>query len=130
MADPGPTPGGGLLDSLRRLLDSVLGLIQRRLEVIALDLQAEKTRVLDLLVRAAAVIVLGLLALVAATATIVVALWDTSPVLVLAVVTVLYGAGATMLAWGIKRRLREGPKPFADTIEEFRKDRECFGKHS
>jgi len=130
MADPGPTPGGGLLDSLRRLLDSVLGLVQRRLEVIALDLQAEKTRVLDLLVRAAAMLVLGLLALVAATATIVVALWDTSPVLVLAVVTVLYGAGATILAWDIKRRLREGPKPFADTIEEFRKDRECFGKHS
>lgn len=130
MADPGPTSGGGLLDSLRRLLDSVLGLVQRRLEVIALDLQAEKTRVLDLLVRAAAMLVLGLLALVAATATIVVALWDTSPVLVLAVVTVLYGAGATILGWGIKRRLREGPKPFADTIEEFRKDRECFGKHS
>jgi uncharacterized membrane protein YqjE len=130
MADPGPTSGGGLLDSLRRLLDSVLGLVQRRLEVIALDLQAEKTRALDLLARAAAVIVLGLLALVAATATVVVALWDTSPVLVLAGVTVLYAAGATILAVGIKRRLRDGPKPFADTIEEFRKDRECFGKRS
>jgi uncharacterized membrane protein YqjE len=130
MADPGPTTGGGLLDSLRRLLDSVLGLVQRRLEVIALDLQAEKTRALDLLVRAAAVIVLGVLALVAATATVVVALWDTSPVLVLTVVSVLYAAGATVLALGIQRRLRDGPRPFADTIEEFRKDRECFGKRS
>lgn len=130
MADPGPTSGGGLLDALRRLVDSVFGLIQRRLEVLALDLQAEKTRALDLLVRAAAVIVLGLLALVAATATVVVALWDTSPVLVLALVSMLYAAGAAILAADIRRRLRIGPKPFADTIEEFRKDRECFGKRS
>ncbi len=63
-------------------------------------------------------------------ATLVVALWSTSPVLVLALVTLAYGLGAAGLALGLRRRLRDGPKPFAGTIEEFRKDRECFGKRN
>lgn len=128
MADPGPTPGGGLLDSLRRLADSILALLQHRLELFALELQAEKVRALDVLVRAAALVVLGLLTLVAGTATVVVALWNTSPVLVLAAVTLLYGVGAVVLTFSLRRRLHAGPKPFAGTLEELRKDRACFGK--
>ena len=130
MANSGDQPAGGLFDSLRRLLDATLGLVQRRIEIFALELREEKARALDLLVRAAALIVLGLLALVAGTATVVVALWQTSPVLVLALVTLAYGLAATVLGLGLRRRLREGPKPFADTIEEFRRDRACFGKRN
>jgi uncharacterized membrane protein YqjE len=124
------TPTGGLFESLRRLGDSLLGLVQRRVEMFAVELQEEKVRALDLLVRAAAVIVLSLLTLVAGTATLVVALWETSPILVLALVTLAYGLGAAILGLGIRKRLRQGPKPFAGTIEEFRKDRECFGKRN
>ncbi len=126
----GDPPTGGLFDSLRRMLEAAAGLAQRRLELFAVEAQEEKLRVLDLLLRATAVIGLSLLALVTATATVVVALWDTSPVLVLVLVTAGYGIAATVLAAGIRRRLREGPKPFAGTIEEFRKDRECLGKRN
>jgi uncharacterized membrane protein YqjE len=130
MADSGDRPTGGLFDSLRRLLDASLGLVQRRIEIFALELQEEKVRALDLLVRVAAVVVLGLLTLVAGTATMVVALWQTSPVLVLGLVTLAYGLAAAGLGWGLRKRLRHGPKPFAGTIEEFRRDRECFGKRN
>jgi uncharacterized membrane protein YqjE len=130
MPESGDRPSGGLFDSLRRFVDGTLGLVQRRIELFALELQEEKARALDLLVRAAALIVLALLTLVAGTATVVVALWHTSPVLVLAVVTAAYALGAAGLALGLRRRLRAGPKPFAGTLEEFRKDRECFGKRS
>lgn len=126
----GDPPTGGLFDSLRRMLEASVGLAQRRLELFAVEAQEEKLRVLDLLLRAAAVIGLSLLTLVTATATVVVALWDTSPVLVLVLVTVGYGLAAAWLAAGIRQRLREGPKPFAGTIEEFRKDRECLGKRN
>ncbi len=124
----GDPPTGSLFDSLRRMLEAVLGLAQRRLELFAVEAQEEKFRVLDLLFRAAAVIVLSLLTLVAATATLVVALWNTSPVLVLVLVTVGYGLAAVALAASLRRRLREGPKPFAGTLEEFRKDHEWLGK--
>ncbi len=124
----GDKPPDGLLDSLRRMVESVVGLAQRRLELFAVEAREEKLRVLDLLVRVAVVIVLGLLTLMAATATLVVALWNTSPVLVLVLITVGYGGAAVALTLGIRRRFRDGPRPFAGTIEEFRKDRECLHK--
>lgn len=126
----GDPSGSGLVGSLRRLLETAVSLAQRRLELIALEAQEEKVRLLDLLFRAAVVIVLGWMALLTATATLVVAFWDTHPVIVLVVVTVLYGGMAAVMALGLRRRLRDGPRPFAGTIEEFRKDRECFGKRN
>ncbi|MCZ7634702.1 MAG: phage holin family protein [Verrucomicrobia bacterium] len=126
----GDPSGSGLVGSLRRLLETAVSLAQRRLELIALEAQEEKVRLLDLLFRVAVVVVLGWMALLTATATLVVAFWDTHPVIVLVVVTVLYGGMAAAMALGLRRRLRDGPRPFAGTIEEFRKDRECFGKRN
>lgn len=126
----GDPASGGLVASLRRMFESAVSLAQRRLELVALEAQEEKVRLLDLLIRAAVVVVLGWMALLTATATLVVAFWDTHPVLVLGSVTLLYGGMAAVLALGLRRRLREGPRPFAGTIEEFRKDRECFGKRN
>lgn len=124
----GDPPTGSLFDSLRRMLEAALGLAQRRLELFAVEAQEEKLRVLDLLFRAAALVVLSLLTLMTATATLVVAFWNTSPVLVLVLVTVGYGTTAVALAASLRRRLRDGPKPFAGTLEEFRKDHEWLGK--
>ncbi len=129
MADSasGSAPGGGLFDVIRRLADAMVAAAEHRLELFTVELQVEKVRALDVLVRAAALVVLGVLTLVAGTATVVVALWHTSPVLVLAGVTVLYGLGTAALLASIRRRLHAGPKPFAGTLEELRKDRACFG---
>jgi uncharacterized membrane protein YqjE len=127
MAEPTQS-GGGLFDTIRRMLDSALALVQNRLQLFAVELQEEKVRLFDLLLRLAAVAVLGLLALIAATATIVVWLWDTSPTLVLAVITLIYAVAAALIWAGVRKRLRDGPTPFADTLGEFKKDRECFHK--
>jgi uncharacterized membrane protein YqjE len=126
----GGQPKVGLFDSLRALLDSGAGLAQRRLQLLAIEVREQKLRLLDHLLRVAVISILGLLALMSATAAVIVAFWDTHPVLVLAVVTVAYGGLAGAMAWGLRRRLREGAMPFAGTLEEFRKDRECFGKRN
>jgi len=123
----GPTPGHGLLDDLRGLFGSLFDLAGRRLELLTIEAQEEKARLLDLVFRAAAVLVLSWMALVTATATLVVAFWDQHPVIVLAVVTLAYGGTAAVLALSLRRRLRQASRPFAGTIEELRKDRECFG---
>jgi uncharacterized membrane protein YqjE len=123
----GPTPSRGLLDDLRGLFGSLFDLAGRRLELLTIEAQEEKTRLLDLVFRAAAVLVLSWMALVTATATLVVAFWDQHPVIVLAVVTLAYGGTAAVLALSLRRRLRQASRPFAGTIEELRKDRECFG---
>jgi uncharacterized membrane protein YqjE len=124
-----PTESGGLFASLRRMGDVALGLIINRFELFTVELQEEKIRFFDLLLRVVAVIVLGFMTLIAGTALLVVWLWDTAPVLVLLVVTLGYAGTGGLLACSIQRRLKAGPKPFAGTLAEFRKDRECLGKH-
>ena len=114
--------------SLRRLLDSALALVQNRFQVFTVELQEEKIRLVDLLLRAVVVVVLGFMTLIAATALLVVGLWDTSPVAVLAVVTLAYGLTAAGIGYSLKQRLQRGPPPFAVTLAEFKKDRECLGK--
>jgi len=121
---------GGLFASLRRLLDSALALVQNRFEVFTVELQEEKIRLVDLLVRAVVVVVLGFMTLIAATALVVVWFWDTSPVAVLAIVTLLYGLTAAGMSYRLKQRLQRSPPPFAGTLAEFKKDRECLGKRN
>jgi len=127
--DQPPESGAGLFHSLRRILDSGLALVQNRLRLLAVELQEEKVRFFDLVLRMVAILVLGLLALIAATAAVVVWLWDTCPVLVLGAVTMAYGIAAVLVWRDLQKRLQTGPPPFADTIAEFKKDRECLGKH-
>ena len=125
MDDPGARPGG-LLGSIRRMGDGALALLGTRLELATLEFQEERIRLVDLLLRVAAIIVLGTLALVALTAFIVVALWDKAPLLTLAIVTAVYAAAAFAVAMGLKNHLQSAPPPFADTLAEFKKDTECL----
>jgi uncharacterized membrane protein YqjE len=124
-----PESDGGLFRSLRRMFDSAMALVQNRFELFTIELQEEKIRAFDLLLRAAAVMVLGFMTLIAATALVVVWLWDTSPVAVLAIVTLAYGLAAGIIGYSLKHRLQRGPTPFAGTLAQFKKDRECLGKN-
>ena len=119
---------GGLFAYLRRLLDSALALVQNRFQLFTVELQEEKIRFFDLLLRVVAVAALGAMTLITATALVVVWFWDTSPVAVLAIVTLLYGLAAAGGGYGLKQRLQRGPPPFAGTLAELEKDRECLGK--
>jgi uncharacterized membrane protein YqjE len=121
---------GGLFASLRRMLDAALALVQNRFEVFTVELQEEKIRLVDLLLRAVVVVVLAFMTLIAATALVVVWFWDSSPVAALAIVTLLYGLTAAGVGYSLKQRLQKGPPPFAGTLAEFKKDRECLGKRN
>lgn len=125
MDDSEPTTGGPL-HSARQIIDSVLGIFQARLELASVELEQEKLRLLELLLRTAVLVVLGILTLVTATATIVVLFWETSPVGVLCVVTAIYAAASLGAALGLRRQLKQAPPPFAETLAEFKRDRECL----
>ena len=126
--DQPPENDSGLFASLRRMLDGALKLVQNRFQLFTVEMQEEKVRLIDLLLRVAAVVVLGFMTLIGATALIVVWLWDTSPVAVLLVVTLGYGLTAAAIGCSIRQKLQHGPRPFAGTLAEFQRDRECLGK--
>jgi uncharacterized membrane protein YqjE len=126
--DPTSESPGGLLASGRRLLRTALALVENRFQLFTVELQEEKIRLIDVLLRVAAVLVLGFMTLISATALVVVLFWETAPVTVLVVVTLAYAAAAVGIGLSIKSRLRREPLPFAGTLAEFKKDRECLGK--
>lgn len=121
---------GGLFASIRRTVSVGVGLIQTRLELFSVELQQEKWRVVDLLLRTALIIILGILTLGLVTATIAYLLWDWSPLGVLLGLTTLYGVATFLVLLSIQRSIRSGPKPFAGTLTELKKDRECLSNRT
>lgn len=129
MSEPDSTPPPGMTDSARNAMDSALGLMQKRLELAALELEEEKQRLLDSLFRIVVIAVLSLMALFMASFFVVLLCWETPARLWSVVLLSLgYAAGAWRGFVVLKRRLENSPTPFAATIEEFKKDREWFQK--
>lgn len=123
-------PSRGLFGSLAGMFDTLLATVQNRLELFAVELQEEKCRLIEALVWAAAVIFLAIMAVTMLTLTVVFwagiilgeeALFWTLGGFTLLYVTVAYGAFRAL-----KQRLCKRPLPFAETIAELKKDRECL----
>lgn len=108
---------------MRRLL----ALSENRLELLMVEVQEERVRLLRAILLALGVAAFGLLAGVALTGTIVVLFWDFSPVAVLLALTCLYGAGAVLLYRRLAVLLRDWQNLPA-TFDQLKKDRACLEK--
>jgi uncharacterized membrane protein YqjE len=106
----------------RRLL--VIG--ENRLELLMVELQEERERCLRVMLLVCGVAAFGLLAGMTFTAAIVIWL-RASPVAVLLVFAVLYGAAAVYLWWRIIRLLRDW-QTLSGSLEQLQKDRTCLEK--
>ena len=124
--DGSQNKAGGWLNSLRRMSDSLMGLAHSRLELFALELQEEKLRALKAVVWLAFALILGGAGLLVALGALAFFLWDIGGYYgVCGLALVLLAAGAGVLR-AIRHKILNGPPPFAGTIDEFRKDRECL----
>ena len=115
---------GGLLSSVRRVGASIAAIVHSRIELAALELDRDKTRLTRLILLG--VVALFFLGLGAITATIfvIVLFWDSQRLVVIGFLTVLYigiGAGALTIA---RKEGADAKRPFASTLEELRKDRD------
>ena len=113
----------GLLDTLRRLAATIVGIFQNRLELVIVELQEHRLRVIEALWLMAAVVALAFFTLTIAAAGIILLVWREFGV---AGLFILSGVGliATLLVgWRLRARFKEWPL-LADTLAELRKDRE------
>jgi uncharacterized membrane protein YqjE len=116
---------GGIFAALRRILDGGLAIAENRLELFAVELREEKCRLVEVMIWAAAVVVLGMMTLTMLTFLVVIVLWNDARVAALLTLSLLYLL-ATALAWrGLRRRLSGSPV-FSGTLSEIRKDRACL----
>ena len=111
--------------SSRHFARRLLTIGENRLELLMVEVQEERERLLQAILLALGAAVFGLLAGITLTATIVVLLWTWSPVAVFLILTGLYGGSG---AW-LGRRFTEAQRDWqtlSTTLDQLRKDRACL----
>ncbi len=122
MADP--AAGGGLLRSLRRLSDTALEIVQVRLALLGTELEQEKQRLFDALLRAVLGLLLLALALVLAVAFVLLLLQEAYRLPALGVLVLAFAVGAAWLLRSARTGLQSGPQGlFRLSLGELRADR-------
>lgn len=107
----------------RRLL--IIG--ENRLELLMVEVQEERVRLLRAILLALGVAAFGLLAGGALTGVVVVLFWKYSPVASLLALTCLYGAAGAVLYQRLAKLLRDWQNLPA-SLDQLRKDRACLEK--
>ena len=120
-----PDPSPGLFRSVKRLLNTALAGVENRIELFLVELREERFRVLDALLLGCAAGMLGFMALLTGTVTLVVIFWDSARVPVLVVLSASYSLGTLGVLWRLKI-LMQNWTSFPATLDELKKDRACL----
>ncbi len=116
----------GLWSSLKRVLDALLATVENRVELISVELQEEKCRLVEAILLAAGVAAFGMMTLTLITFTLVALFWDSARMTVLVALSVVY-LGVTVAAWRALQARLKSRTAFAGTLDELKKDRSCLG---
>ena len=127
MEAPSPETGR-LVETTKRLARSLLTIGENRFELLMVELQEERERLVYAFLLALGLAAFGLLAGAAFTGAIVVLLWSVSRVAVLLILSCAYGATALLLHRRLTLLMREWQNLPA-TLEQLQKDRACLEKH-
>jgi uncharacterized membrane protein YqjE len=128
MSEP-PKSGAGLSQSVRRILDSALALVENRLELLIIEFHEERIRLLRAAIFVLALFVCGGLALMLATLAILLLFWDNGRWIALAALLAGYSAGG-FYCWHRLNQLLQSSAAFSATLEQFRKDLECLRRQN
>lgn len=120
----------GIVGALRALADGFLAGAQDRLQLLSLELQEEKFRVIQTLVWIAAAMFTGALALAFASLALVYYFWETARLAVLTGLAFVYAGACVGVLLGLRRFIRRQPRPFAASLEELEGDRSCLREES
>jgi uncharacterized membrane protein YqjE len=117
-----PATQPGLFGALRRLLRSSAQLALVRLDLLVIDLELEKLRLVDVAVRALLGLVCVGLGLGLLIGFVLLLLWDSYRLAAVGVLTLLFLGGGLLLLQAARRRLNDGEPIFAATRAEFARD--------
>jgi len=120
----------GLIASFRALGDGLLGTVQDRLELLSVELQEEKYRLIQTFIWISAAIFTGMMAVTFASITLVYLFWESARLAVLGGLTLFYTGGVVAIAMAFRRYIARQPRPFSATREELRADRACIRSQS
>lgn len=122
-SSPDSSGWGGQIQALG---DRLLASVQGRIELISIELQEEKFRLVQTFVWISSVVFVAMMAITFASITLVFAVDESVRLLVLSALTALYALVFVVTTLAFRRYLARQPRPFADTLDEIEKDRACI----
>jgi uncharacterized membrane protein YqjE len=120
----------GFLSSIRDLADSLLSTVHDRIELVSVELQEEKYRLIQVFIWISAAIFTGMMAITFASITIVYLFWESARLAALGGLTALYTVAVVGIVVGFRRHIAREPKPFSGTLQEIKLDRACIRTES
>lgn len=113
---------------MRRLSAASLALLLSRAEFASVELAQARAQLLRWFMLALAGALLALLAAVAASAWLVVLLWERAGWITLAVLAAAFAAAAGWVLLRLQREVRDAPPLLAQTLQELAKDRDALAR--
>jgi uncharacterized membrane protein YqjE len=120
-SEPNPP---SLLSRVKAIGATGLASLQNRSELFILELEEERSRLIEMLVWALVAGLLGLMFLAVLTILIVMLFPPDERIWALTGFCVLYLIGGVLALLNLKSLLRSGPPPFAESVNEIKKDSE------
>jgi uncharacterized membrane protein YqjE len=121
-----PAAGAALQSSLRRLGATLLGIAHTRLELLAIELEDEKRRLLGVLGWGALAILMGGFGLVFLAVWLTVMFWETHRLLALGSFSVLFLGLAAWAVWRAQTLLKDSQGWLSATLDELEADRQAL----
>ncbi len=114
------------LDAVRRLSGATINLLLSRAEFASLELAQTRAQLLRWVALALFAMVLVLLALIAGSALLTVALWPRFGWITLAVLVAMYALGALVVFRKLTAEMSAAPPVLSETLRELSNDRDVF----
>jgi uncharacterized membrane protein YqjE len=121
-------PPGGLFDSLRTLIATLVAMAHTRVELFGNELEEELERIVGLVVGAVIVIAASGLALLFCGLAIVAAFWDTHRVAAALFVAIGFGVLAVVAYFSVRLRAQRHTRLLSATLGELEQDRQQLGR--
>ena len=118
---------GGLLESLRNLSVSLVGIVHTRLELLSTDISEEREQLTTFLILVLVALGCFGLGIVLLAVLIAIFFWETHRLLALAGLTGFFLAVGIGLGGYAMHRIRTKPRLFAASLAELSKDRQALG---
>lgn len=122
--DPDFGQNPGLLTSIKRLMATLLEILQTRVEIVATEFEEERVRLRELVVFGILTLFFVCVGLTLATLFVVSLYWDTHRLQVLGGIAFVYLGLGGLTGIILYRRLMSRPRLFATTLSELVKDRD------
>ncbi len=115
-------PETGLFASLRRMLATLIALVQTRLELVGVEIEEQIAHAASVLLWSIAAIFFASLSVLLLALTIVIAFWDQHRLLAAVLMTATFVLSALVTALVARHRLHTRPRLLATLAREFERD--------